>query len=565
MEIRFSNITDTYSNVLSIFLLVSVVFVALLIGSPAYAQDKTGEIDKIFSWANATTPGCVCAVSHNGKLIVNRAYGQADLEREVPLTPNSVFDAASLVKQFVAATVLILVEEKRLSLSDDVRKHIPELNDFGHKITLDHLLTHTSGLRDWPELLKLSGISADALTLVLRQRGLNFNPGEEFSYSNSGYVLLKEIVARSTGMSFSEFASKRLFQPLGMNSTTYQTDLRGVIKNRALAYDKENGRWKLDMDLGNDRGGGGALLSTASDLLIWNAALTNERLGKFVTEKIQEPARLNNGRKLGYARGLFLNTSRGGKTVGHTGGSAGYGSILTRIPEQNLSIAILCNSGETGDRSSFARRIFDLLVPMSVETKADVKKPDSPATEKPDLSSKAGLFFNEITGEAMRLVVVNGDLRIFGGPPLITLTKDSFRNPQGALMFLSGDEFALQFTSQDKFELRSMEGQTTIYRRAQPYAPTQLDLQAFVGRYENEEMRSFFEMIAGKDGLVIRLNDSPDKVVEFKPVDPDRFMVSRVMMSFSRDKSGKVVGLTYSNPVIRNIKFTRVGDKATHP
>ena len=209
------------------FLLVSFVVTALLVGTPAFAQDKTSEIDKIFSWATPDTPGCAVAVSQHGKLVVNRAYGSADLERDVPISPNTIFDAGSVTKQFVAAAVLLLVEEGRLSLSDDVRKYIPELPDYGHKITMDHLLTHTSGIRDWTGLLPLAGGNADALTMILRQRGLNFAPGEEWSYSNSGYVLLKEIVARTSGMSFAEFTRKRLFEPLGMKTTTYRDDHAG--------------------------------------------------------------------------------------------------------------------------------------------------------------------------------------------------------------------------------------------------------------------------------------------------------------------------------------------------
>jgi CubicO group peptidase (beta-lactamase class C family) len=163
-----------------LFLLVSFVVAALLAGAPAYAQDKTSEIDKIFSWATPSTPGCAVAVSQHGKLVVNRAYGLADLERDVPLTPGSVFDAASIRKQFVAAAVLLLVEEGRLSLSDDVRRFIPELPDYGHTITLDHLLTHTSGLRDWIPLRNWANGRYDAMTMILRQRGLNFAPGEEW-------------------------------------------------------------------------------------------------------------------------------------------------------------------------------------------------------------------------------------------------------------------------------------------------------------------------------------------------------------------------------------------------
>src|SRR5688572_26354183 len=222
------------------FLLASFVGSALLAGAPVYAQDKTAEVDKIFSWTKPNEPGCAVAVSQNGKLIVNKAYGSADLERDVPLSANSVFDAGSVRKQFVAAAILLLVEEGKLSLSDDVRKHIPQLPDYGHKITVDHLLTHTSGIRDWQPLLNLAGGDPDAMTMVLRQRELNFVPGEEWSYSNSGYILLPEIIKRVTGMPFSEFARKRIFEPLGMKSTSHPEDPLYLIKNRAIAYSKDD-------------------------------------------------------------------------------------------------------------------------------------------------------------------------------------------------------------------------------------------------------------------------------------------------------------------------------------
>src|SRR6185436_2141841 len=310
-----------------LLLLVSCVVTASLVGTPVYAQDKTAEIDKIFNWTKPNEPGCTVAVSQHGKLLMNRAYGLADLEHDVPLSPGSVFDAGSLRKQFVAAAVLLLVEDGKVSLSDDIRKHIPELPDYGHKITVDHLLTHTSGIRDWTGLLPLAGGNTDALTLILRQRGLNFAPGEEWFYSNSGYVLATEIVARASGMSFVEFARKRLFEPLGMKTTRYVDDMKVVIKNRALAYAKSGNSWKWDMKLDNDRGGG-ALFTTAADLSVWNEALTSARLGAFVTEKLQEPASLNNGRKLSYARGLNVDTYRDGKRVWHSGAAAGYSSLL---------------------------------------------------------------------------------------------------------------------------------------------------------------------------------------------------------------------------------------------
>jgi CubicO group peptidase (beta-lactamase class C family) len=536
----------------------SFVVTALLAGTPAYAQDKTGEIDKIFGWATPGTPGGVVAVSLHGKLVVNRAYGSADLERDVPISPNTVFDVGSVRKQFVAAAVLLLVEDGRLSLSDDIRKYFPELPDYGHTVTVDHLLTHTSGIRDWTGLRPLVGEHVDVVGLALRQRSLNFAPGEEWSYSNSGYVLLTDLVARASGMSFPEFTRKRLFEPLGMKSTTSPKDLRDVVKNRALGYRKAGDGWRVGMYVGNERGSeGGAILSTAADLVTWNDALTAKRLGAFVTEKLQEPARLNNGRKLRYARGLMVSPVPGGTLVSHSGGAAGYSAWSGRLPAEGLSIAVLCNADVTS-ASALAERVGDLFAHAKDAPTAGANVPAATAVAGLDLDGKAGLFFPEGAGEPLRLVVTDGRLQVVGGNPLVPVTKDRFRNPRGNLFFLSQDEFELHFLSQDRFDLKSMEGKTTRYRRARPYAPTADDLKAFAGRYESSEVGTVLPIEPKGDGLAVRLEHAPSRSLELKPVDRDTFLLSRMTVRFHRDTAGAVVALDYSNPVVRNIRFTRL-------
>ncbi|WP_190300378.1 serine hydrolase domain-containing protein [Rufibacter hautae] len=519
-------------------------------------------MDKVFSWASKETPGCVCAVSQNGKVVVNRAYGSADLEREVPLDLNSVFDIGSVRKQFIAAATLLLVEEKKLSFTEDIHKYLPELPDYGQKITLDHLLTHTSGIRDWTGLLPLANGKPEAITLILRQRGLNFKPGEEWSYSNSGYVLLVEIVSRTTGMPFADFARKRLFEPLGMKSTTYVTDMTAAVKNRALGYEKTKDGWKLDMYLGNDRGGG-AILSTATDLLLWNNALSTNRLGAFVTEKLQEPAKLNNGRKLGYARGLFLETYRGVKEVWHSGGAAGYHTWLGRFPEQGVSVAVLCNS-DAKPATGLAERIVDQFVTYADSQPAIASTPPALTAEAlEEVKGKTGLFFNEKTGEPLRLAVDRDRFRIANGPGLVPVGKDRYRRFGAFVQFMSQDEFELHFLSPDQFELKSMEGKTSKYRRAQPFTPTSADLQAYSGRYQNDEIGAFFDMDTVNNNLMGRANDAPAPGFEFKPVSKDTFQLGGITLRFVRDKAGKVVALDYSNPVVRNMRFTRSGDQAS--
>lgn len=522
----------------------------------AFAQDKTGEIDKVFSWTTPESPGCVCAVSKGGELILNRAYGSSDLERNVPLKVDTRFDIGSTRKQFIAAAVLLLAEDKQLALSDDIRKYIPELPDYGHTITVDHLLTHTSGIRDWTGILPLANGSPDALSLILRQKGLNFTAGEEWSYSNSGYVLLTEIVARISKTPFAEFMQKRIFDPLGMKSTTYLVDMTEVVKNRALAYDKVDGRWKLDVYLGNDRGGG-AILSTTGDQLIWNDALNTGRLSTFVSANIGEPTQLNNGRRLNYARGLFLDSYKGAQLVSHSGGAAGYHSWLGRYPSQNLSVSVLCNSDAVG-ATALGHRILDLFISSTAASSAEDGPPPPVASELlADLNSKAGLFFNDETGEELRLAVDRGRFRIANGPGLLWIGKDRFRRWGASVQFMSQDQFELEFLSKDQFVLKSMEGKVTRFTRAQSYTPMKDDLKAFEGRYESAEIGSFFDIAVDKSGLVGRANDRPGPSLPLSPVHPDTFQLGGIIVRFLRDKKGTVIGLSYSNPLIRNIQFSR--------
>jgi CubicO group peptidase (beta-lactamase class C family) len=531
-----------------------ILAASLLLAAPSDAAEKAAGIDAIFSWTTPDTPGCTVAVSHKGKLAASRAYGSADLERAVSLSPGSLFDIGSLQKQFVAAAVLLLVDDGRLALTDDVREHIPELPDYGHTITVDHLLTHTSGLRDWTGLVMFADGDVDALTMILRQRALNTVPGEEFSYSNSGYVLAKEIVARVSGLTFAEFSRKRLFEPLGMKSTFYSDDTREVIPNRALGYDRKGGEWKLDMLLDNARGGG-ALLSTSSDLLLWNDALTNKRLGALVSAKIEEPSKLNNGRKLSYGRGLFLDTNLDNRILWHSGSAAGYKSLLARFPDDDLSIAILCNSGDGTDRIAFARQIRDLYTDS---TRPRDKSPSLPEPiAAPKLDQRAGLFFNDTKGEVLRLIADEGSLRVAGGPSLLPVTEDRFRNRSGQLSFRSGDEFELHFRSPNEIDLKSMDGNTTTFRRAKPHRHSEEEINALAGHFESDELKARFEVTPLKEGIKVRLNDSPDKVLEFRAVERDRFQRGMMLVRFRRDATGKVNGFDYSNPVLRNVRFTR--------
>ncbi|MDQ3515565.1 MAG: beta-lactamase family protein [Gemmatimonadota bacterium] len=542
---------------------LSFVVAALLAGSPAYAQDRTAKIDTIFNFATAETPGCAVGVSQNGSVVVNKAYGLADVEKRTVLSQSSRFDIGSTQKQFTAASMLLLAEEGRLSLSDDIRKYLPELPDYGHTITIDNLLTHTAGIRDWTGILPMAPEGSNVLQLILRQRGLNFVPGQQWSYSNSGYELAKEIVARVSGMSFAEFTRRRLFEPLGMTATAYVPDILHAGANAALGYQKDGSMWKPYMRLGNNRAGG-AIASTVRDMVVWQDALANGKLGRFVTEKIHEPARLPNGRTLTYARGLMVDSTSGGLVISHSGGAAGYSTWMGRIPEHNLSVAVSCNFDPVSATNLAGRVIDDVFLPPLTDVqRALARAATRTGVPGVDVTSRAGLFFDDRTGEPMRLGVNNGRLMVANGPPLVPVSATSFRPPRANLSFRSQDDFELNFLDSDHIEIRSMEGQVTRYRRAQPWTPSPADLRAVDGRYESPEIGSSFEIVSGTNTIAMRLENAPEQSLELTPVARETYMVRMVMVRFRRDDSGKVVGFDYSNPVAAGLRFTRLGARTT--
>ena len=316
--------------------------------------DRTAQVDTVFARFTSTTPGCAVGVGLDGRPALQRAYGMADLEHDVPNGAGTIFEAGSVSKQFTAAAVLLLARDGKLSLDDAVRKYIPELPDYGVPLTIRHILTHTSGLRDWGEVAGIAGwprgrrvhTHAHVLDIVSRQKALNFTSGTDWSYSNTGYNLAAIIVSRVSGQTFADFSRDRLFRPLGMTHTSWRDDYTRIVKGRAVAYDSTPDGYHEDMPFENVHGNGG-LLTTVGDLLRWNENFVTPAVGDaaFIKEE-QAPGRFNDGRAHDYAFGLYVRPWRGVPEVSHSGSTAGYRAFLARYPDQHLSVAVLCNAGD---------------------------------------------------------------------------------------------------------------------------------------------------------------------------------------------------------------------------
>ena len=310
------------------------------------------KVDQLFAeWNCPDSPGAAVAVTKDGEVIYKQGYGMANLEYDIPITTTTIFDIASVSKQFAAFAIVTLSHQGKLSIEDDIRTHLPDVPDFGHTIAIRHLLHHTSGLRDWVQSLVIAGDLMDdvisfkhILKMARHQKVLNFEPGAAYLYSNTGYNLLAEIVETVTGDSFREWTDTHIFKLLGMTNSHFHDDYEMILKNRAYSYQAvENGGFKHAVN-NTTALGSSSLYSTVEDLAKWILNFDNTRIGEqTVIEQMHERGVLNNGEQINYALGLNLGEYRGLKTVGHSGSWRGFRSHLMRFPDQKLGVVILCN------------------------------------------------------------------------------------------------------------------------------------------------------------------------------------------------------------------------------
>ena len=338
---------------------------------PAQLPDSlVRRVDSVFvALDKPTSPGCALGIYNAGDIAYTRGYGSANLEHGIPNTPRTVFDLGSTSKQFTAMSVALLEQDGKLSLDDDVRRWIPELTAYPKPVTIRQLVHHTSGLRDYLTLMWLRGVNfdgvttaSDALSLIVRQRETNFEPGSEYLYSNSGYFLLSEIVRRASGKTLAEFARERIFAPLGMQVTHFHDDHTMIVPNRATGYaQREGGGFEIAMS-GFEQVGDGSVMTTVEELARWDRNFYEGRVGgRALLDAMHVPARLTGGRTLDYASGLVVGEYRGLRTVRHGGSWAGYRAELLRFPEQRTSIAVLCNYSRSGP-GRLSQRVADVIL-----------------------------------------------------------------------------------------------------------------------------------------------------------------------------------------------------------
>lgn len=533
------------------------IIVAFAFALPAAAQqpDLPGRVDRIFARYDRNTPGCAVGLGKDGRALYTQGYGSANLEYGIPLTDSTVMESGSVAKQFTAAALVLLQQDGKLSIDDDIRKYLPEVPSFGKPITIRHLLTHTSGLRDQWGLLGIEGrgpgtqvhTPATTLDLVIHQKMLNFPPGSEYLYSNTGYALAGIIVERVTGKSLNAFLHDRLFQPIGMTHSQLRDDFTRVVPNRATAYAPSANGFHQDMPFTNMVGNGG-LLSTMSDLLKWNENLDSPKVGGAAfTRDLETSMTLTSGRRIPYALGLENLEYDGVREVSHSGSTAGYRTFLARYPDQHLSVAVWC-SNAGANPTALAHQVADLLLtkPAKSATQAG-----SIRLSGAQLARWAGTYRDPHTDVTVTFTPADTALTTSARPvaTLMPTAADRFRNSTAEYAF-SGS------AGRRTFLLVRPGGDTLRYEEVHRVetAPRAAD---YVGRYVSDELNVELRVIE-RDGKLLMLR-RPSEEMGMRPMYADDFQADGLgSVRFARNTAGAITGFSIYAGRVLDVRFKRV-------
>ena len=545
-----------------------------LAAAPVAAQQQNlhARVDSVFArYDRPESPGCAVGIYRDGQMEYAKGYGMANLELGVPITPQTVFDIGSTSKQFTAASLVLLAQQGKLSLDDEVRKHVPELPDFGRPITIRHLLHHTSGLRDYIGLMVMAGHDIDdvttaqtALDILARQKALNFNPGDEHLYSNSGYFLASVIVERASGMPMRRFAEENLFAPLGMTHTRFRDDHTELVPNRATAYAPRPGGWRMDVS-NWEQLGDGAVFTTVEDLLLWDQNFYDPRVGgEAMLATLQTPGTLNVGGPMTYALGLAVTDWRGLRMVSHSGAWGGYRADLMRLPTERFSVAVLCNAASS-EPSGHARQVAEIY--LADRLAAAPARPGGGGTAaRPAVALDAA----ELPRFLGTYRDSTGSLRTFrqeGG----NLVMDAYGRPwemrpvgPAEFQMTGGPQWSFRFeaAADGSRALRQIApaGKTT-FRALNLAKPTAAELQAYAGAFYSEELDATFT-VAVRDSVLMlhRRGEEPEAL---QPLERDEFTAQGVTFRFQRGADGRIAGFALDQGRIRNLGFVRVEPRAS--
>jgi CubicO group peptidase (beta-lactamase class C family) len=537
----------------------------------AQATPSSGEerrVDSLFAaYASGNTPGVAVAVVRDGRKLMSKGYGLASLEHRTPITSTTVFDVASVSKQFTGLAIAMLVGQGRIKLTDDIHKYIPELGDVGHTITIEHLVHHTSGLRDWPGSLSLAGWRMDdvvsfdqILDMAYHQRSLNFVPGAEYTYSNTGYNLLAKLVERVTGQSFRAWTDEHLFRPLGMTSTRFRDDHTWVVPNRAFGYARAGDSSYSAVTNNLTALGSSSLFTTVDDLAKWVMNFDDPKVGGAAAMALTRTrGKLNDGSAIPYAFGIVNGEYRGQPMVNHSGSWASFATFVLHFPTQHFGVIVLANTG-TVNAGRAAYDIADIYLakelgprPPPVPNAIAVAPPVELAPSV--LDRYAGLYrlgpgwFVRVRRDGTALKV------------RATRENEATMSARSDTAFWIADynapmTFQVVAGRPTQLAYRTMR----VPKLEESAPPTPAKLRDFVGDYESDELQVRYRVALTDSGLVMR--HPRHGTIALTWLWGDEFGGSTWFtrsVEFRRDQAGKVVGFSvFIDERSRDIRFTRV-------
>jgi CubicO group peptidase (beta-lactamase class C family) len=545
-----------------------LIFLTCLCSTISFGQLKDSQrIDSIFfEWNNPRTPGCALGIIKNGDLIYAKGYGLANMEYDIPNSPSSVFRIGSTSKQFTAACIILLAEKGKLNLNDNLKGFFPGFPDYAEEITVRHLLNHTSGIRDFLQLAYLKGLDDDdyytddnVMAWLVNQLDLNFKPGEEYLYSNSGYWLLGQIVNQVSGMNMADFAMKEIFEPLGMKDTHFHNDHTRIVKNRATGYAPiKNGNFRISMTTLGIIGDGG-IFTTINDIKKWDDAFYNSNvLSKTFWEQMTKQGVLNNGEIIAYASGLMIGEYKGLKTIRHGGAWVGYRAEILRFPEEQLTIAIFANRSDANPTLK-ANQVADVLLKGKL---SETSKPEN------------GQSVNNIPAEEFQLNQLTGNYEIQPGIILtLTIQNDSLNvfqtwdNESYNIVKISGSTFQKpgekdpSFTFSNLIENHTQTlwvligGREIKAERKREAGASGIDLNDYSGSYYSKELDVTYVFMIENGTLKSKI-ENKQSVMVCTINDIDEFATGFGLVRFQREK-GIISGFELDAGRVRNLKFEK--------
>ena len=541
-------------------------------------QTTIKKIDKVFSeWDNMPNKlGVAAGLLKDEKIVYLKGFGSANLNDEIPINEDTQFQIGAMAKQFTAFAILLLEDQGKLSLADDVRKYIPRLNDFGHKITIKHLLSQSSGLHDFMSLKEIAGwrekdvfTQKDALDLIFLQKELDYVPGTKFSQTSSGFILLAEIIKQVTGQTLAEFSQEHIFQPLKMNNTLFLDDHEKSIPNIAISYQSSKNGFKYN-PINYSIVGTTNLYTSAADMSRWYLNFENPKVGsKKMIEKLMSPVTLNDGKttfkptsgRLIYGQ-QYEHSERGLPKIWTFGLEGGYASNIFIFPNQKVTAFVLGNNirynGSLAMRMAQEVLGIDFPEPENI----DFTKVKSIKMSPQQLESYSGYYWDNDRASARRVYVKNDALYYqsigtSSESKLLPLSENIFQ-----MILESDDVVMVKFRKEDgkmKMIYTSGKSDDYVFEVYKPLNISATELSTYTGTFYNKALKASYIVSQNEKGLCTSNKSQP--VIDFTPIQVDLFLSnirSFGSIRFVRDMQQKITGFYINSDRIKNLFFEKI-------